>query len=153
MERLVATVARAMSEQATATTQITTAAESMRIQTEQAAKRRRNRRGRLPISAALPQHCEADQTDQPGQPRTFGRGGGISDSLGEIKGITERNASGAKETVNRTNGLLNNARRLTEMAEMLSVAGKSKSGNGRRAQWRSPGEPAETLHARRKRKS
>jgi hypothetical protein len=35
--------------------------------------------------------------------------------------------------VNRTNGLLNNAKRLTEMAQMLSVTGKSKSGNGRRA--------------------
>ena len=63
---------------------------------------------------------------------------GFLASLGDIRGITERNANGAKETLNRTSGLLLNARRLTEMAETFATArsaakAKTQASNGRRA--------------------
>ena len=63
---------------------------------------------------------------------------GFLASLRDIRGITERNANGAKETLNRTSGLLLNARRLTEMAETFATApsaakAKTQAANGRRA--------------------
>jgi len=123
-----------MTEQATGTTQITAAAESMRIQTEQAAKATAEQaRAITDLSDVSNNIAKQIKLISRANREHSVAAGGFLTSLGEIKGITERNASGAKETVNRTNGLLSNARRLTEMAEMLSVAGKSKSGNGRRA--------------------
>ena len=106
----------------------------MRIQTEQAAKATAEQaRAITDLSDASNNIAKQIKLISRANREHSVAAGGFLASLGEIKGITERNASGAKETVNRTNGLLNNARRLTEMAEMLSVAGKSKGGNGRRA--------------------
>ena len=154
-ERLVANVARAMSEQATGATQITTAAESMRVQAEQAAK-------------ATAEQAQAI-TDLNGASNNIAKqiklisranrehsvvAAGFLTSLGEIKGITERNASGAKETVNRTNGLLNNARRLNgDGGDAFGGRQVEKRQWPARAERYSPGETAESPTRGRKRKS
>src|SRR4030095_1410910 len=131
-EKLVTSVARATAEQATAAEQITSAAENLRMQSEQTAKGTTEQAKAIAdISAASNNVAKQIKLITRANREHSVAAEGFVTSLGDIRGITERNAIGAKETLNRTSGLLLNARRLTEMAETLAATGStSKAARG-----------------------
>jgi len=139
-----------MSEQAAGAAQITSAAESMRVQAEQAAKATaEHSKAIADINTASNNVAKQIKVITRANREQAATAGEFLNRLGDIRGITERNATGAKETLHRTSGLLQNARRLTEMAETLATtrtptrpAGREVSNGPRRTVKRASRSPA-----------
>jgi methyl-accepting chemotaxis protein len=134
VEKLVSSVARATAEQAAGAAQITTAAANLRMQADQTAKATAEQtKAVADMNTAANNVAKQIKLITRANREHSGGAEAFLNSLATIRGITERNANGAKEALNRTSGLLLTARRLAELAQTPNVRRSGKSGKSGRS--------------------
>ena len=124
---MIISVSRAMQEQSVSVTQITSAADSMRQQTDQTAKAmaEQSRAVRDVAEAARSISKQIGLITRANREHSAAAVG-LLNGLTEVRQVTERNAQGVKETLRSTGGLL-------ERAESLNVIIDGLQSNGRAA--------------------
>jgi methyl-accepting chemotaxis protein len=128
LRRMIGGVTKAMAEQAAATRQIATASESMRVQADQTARAVKEQAGTMKEMTAASQNTskQIKLISQANQEHST-VSASLLTALGEIRQITDRNASGVKKTRGGTDDLVRRAAALTALVGRPS----RRRGNGR----------------------
>jgi methyl-accepting chemotaxis protein len=124
LARRINEISKAMSEQSTASAEITQATQDMRLQSEQVAKAMREQARTahemtLAVASVSKEALRVTNSNR----NHLDLAEKVRNAVAELRHITARNSDGVKETLTRTSGLADRARELGEI--MDSMAGRS----------------------------
>ena len=126
---MIVRVNKAMSEQATATGQVSVAADSMRQQCEQAARATRDQaRAMRDMASAAQNTSKQIKLISTSNAESSLVSGKLIASIGEVREITDRNIRGVRQTKGSSADLL---RRAQDLASMFERPATTPSANGR----------------------
>jgi len=122
LTRMVGAVSKSMNEQSAASTEIASAAAAMRQQADQAAKALKEQgRAMQDMTAAAANTAKQIKTITASNKEHSQAAVGILQDLGELRVVTERNATGVRQTRESTADLLRSAQALTTMVDNLTT--------------------------------